>query len=343
MKIAYILALLKIPKVGPKTAEFILSNCKSDISSVTELLHGFEASKKYRPSMYIPSLNEIENAYAKALAVLRMCDEQGVRVLTVDDIHYPARLRELPDKPLLLYVKGSVTALNTKYSIAAIGTREPSEFGRRAGYRLAQLFTERGFSIVSGLATGCDKIAHQACLDARGCTVAVLASGVDYIYPRENKALAADILDKGGCLVSEYEPGIKPQPSYFIARDRLQSGLSDAVVVIETAVKGGTMHTVKFSELQHRRLACLSHPAAHRFHDKAQGNNMLIAEKSAFPLGDSRQIDMFINSLIGSRSESLNNASKTSSSHPTNHPANSDLSSRQKTKDNQLHIFKKCT
>lgn len=298
MKAEYILTLLKTPRIGRKTAEFIMASCPDNPLRVTDLLDCFHIARKKKPSMPIPTLDDLHVAHEKALIVLSKCEQSGVEVLSSEDKHYPDRYRDIPDRPLLVYAKGNLQSLNTEHSVAIIGTREPSAFGNKAGYRLAQLFAEQNFTVISGLATGCDTIAHRACLDAGGQTVAVLASGVDYIYPKENRGLAQEILETNGCLISEYEVGVKPQPVFFVDRDRLQSGLSDAVIVIETDIKGGTMHTVKFSQQQDRYLACLSHPAQYRDHDKAQGNNMLIHDRKAFPLGSSEEISRFRNLLV---------------------------------------------
>lgn len=306
MKAEYILTLLKTPRIGRKTAETILASCPDNPYRVADLLDCFHAARKHKPSIPTPTLEDLHLAHEKALAVLNKCEQYEVEVLSVDDKHYPNRYRNMPDRPLLVYAKGNVQSLNAEHSVAIIGTREPSAFGNKAGYRLAQLFAEQKFTVISGLATGCDTIAHRACLDAGGQTVAVLASGVDYIYPKENRGLAQEILETNGCLISEYEVGMKPQPVFFVDRDRLQSGLSDAVIVIETDIKGGTMHTVKFSQQQDRYLACLSHPAQYRNHNKAQGNNMLIEEKKAFPLGSSEEIARFRNLLMHGRYEDSN-------------------------------------
>jgi DNA processing protein len=187
-----------------------------------------------------------------------------------------------------------LSALNPTRAVAFVGTREPSDYGRKAGEKLALLLTQAGLNIVSGLAIGCDTIGHRACLDSHGQTVAVLAGGLDHIYPKENKGLASEILDKGGCWLAEHPVGVRPQSNFFVERDRLQSGLSDGVVVLETDVKGGTMHTVKFTQLQGRTLACFKHPPKYADHPKAQGNQLLLREGKAMPLGSPEEINAFL-------------------------------------------------
>lgn len=121
-------------------------------------------------------------------------------------------------------------------------------------------YWETGATVVSGLAIGCDTAAHSGCLSVHGETIAVLAHGLDRVYPAVNRELVGEILDTGGCLLSEYPPKTRPFPANFVERDELQAGLSDGVIVVETGVKGGTMHTVRFSQEQRKPLACVKHP-----------------------------------------------------------------------------------
>jgi DNA processing protein len=156
----------------------------------------------------------------------------------------------------------------------------------RVAERLASSAAISGFAIVSGLAHGCDTLAHKGCVDVGGVGVAVLAHGLDKVYPAANKSLAQKLLDCGGCLVSEYPLGMTPMKTAFAERDRLQSGLSDCVLVIETDVKGGTMHTVRFARQQDRLLACIDHPEAWWGQPKVQGNRQMIADRWAVPIAD---------------------------------------------------------
>jgi DNA processing protein len=162
---------------------------------------------------------------------------------------------------------------------------------------------ETGFAIVSGLAHGCDTFGHQGCVDANGIGVAVLAHGLDKVYPAANRGLAEELLERSGCLVSEYALGVGALRTSFAERDRIQSGLSDGVLVIETDIKGGTMHTVRFSREQRRLLACINHPAALRHESKTKGNQMLIAEKSAVPISNGEDLLAFLEKLKAASQE----------------------------------------
>ena len=248
-------------------------------------------------SASVPSIDDFERGCSEAMRVIEEAEGQGVKILSSDDSRFPSQLRTIPDPPVVLYVKGELNAL-AHPALAVVGTREPTSFGAAAAERLGANLGAKGFVVVSGLALGCDTAAHEGCLQARGITVAVLAHGVDYVYPAKNRKLASTILESGGGLVSEYAPGTKPRPSYFVERDRLQSALSLAVIIVETDVEGGTMHTAGFAVKQQRRLACLVHPPKFAAAEKARGNQKLIKEAGAFPLEKKEDLDVFIAQLL---------------------------------------------
>ncbi|MBW8639036.1 DNA-protecting protein DprA [Hoeflea sp. WL0058] len=227
---------------------------------------------------------------------------EGIKFFSFHDEGYPKRLRNIPDPPAMLYVKGDVAGLNAPKSLAVIGTREPTQYGEKVARRSASTAAEAGFVIVSGLAHGCDTYGHEGCLDAHGTGIAVMAHGLDKIYPAANRGLAGRLLEFGGCLVSEYPLGVTPMRQAFAERDRIQSGLSDAVLVIETDVKGGTMHTVRFSREQHRALACIKHPSNWNREDKTRGNQQLIAQNIARGVSDGAELIAFLNKIKDARS-----------------------------------------
>lgn len=128
-------------------------------------------------------------------------------------------------------------------TVAIVGTRKPTSYGKEVTYKLASDLASHGVVIVSGLAIGVDSIAHRAALDIGGITIAIVANGVDIIYPAANQRLAKDILDNNGAIISEYEPGVEARNYQFLERNRIVSGLSDAVIVTEAAIRSGTMST----------------------------------------------------------------------------------------------------
>lgn len=215
-------------------------------------------------------------------------------VLYPTDPLFPPRLAALSRPPEKLHVRGD-PSVPGRPSIAVIGTRSPSDFGRQAGAEFIRTVIDAGFVVVSGLAAGCDTVAHTACVAADRPTVAFLPSGLDCIFPPENQELAEDIVKTGGCLVSEYEDEKPPRDFRFIARDRLQSGLSAGVIVIETDVEGGTMETVRFALEQGRPLACIaSHPEEYRGLSSFAGSRKLINEGAAVPLYTKEDLDRFL-------------------------------------------------
>ncbi|MCY1018260.1 DNA-processing protein DprA [Pyxidicoccus sp. MSG2] len=191
-------------------------------------------------------------------------------MLSFADPEYPLFLKAIPDRPSVLYVKGTLPPDHR--TIACIGTREPSTFGTEVTKRITGFLASRGWSIVSGLALGVDALAHQAALDASGHTVAILANGLDAVYPKKNAQLAEQILARGGAWVSEQPFGAPAVPRNLVQRDRLQSGMSVGIIVMQTDIEGGSMHTVRFCLTQGRQLwAPLPPPGVHAAEPKSQG------------------------------------------------------------------------
>lgn len=181
---------------------------------------------------------------------------------------------DIEDPPVTLYVKGDARCLNDIFSIAVVGTRHPSEYGEDAAYKLGSLLAKKGITVIGGLAEGCDTAAHKGCLKSNGRTIAVLAHGLDRVYPAQNKKLAEDIF-LNGCLISEYPPGEPANKGNFIQRDRLQSALSAGIIVVETDIAGGTMHTVYYCLRQDRMLGCIKHPSGYR-QSQSRGNELIL-------------------------------------------------------------------
>ena len=232
-----------------------------------------------------------ERAWDAAEGVLDVCAGQGVSALAFGDSCFPQRLAALQsherDRGVslggfcpVLYYRGSVEALNSDRAVAIVGTREPTAFGRDHALQFGSRLAAEGIVIVSGLARGCDTQAHVGCVRAKGTGVAVMAHGLDRVYPPENARLADQLIASGGCLVSEYPPGAPPTRRAFGFRDRIQAGLADLVIVIETPAKDGTMITVDYARKQGRRVGCLSHPARYAGAAQIAGNTRLLLNGS---------------------------------------------------------------
>lgn len=165
-----------------------------------------------------------------------------INVTTILDSDFPNNLKGLDSAPLVLYYKGSLKCLKIN-SVAIVGTRKITAYGREVTEQFSGGLSSFGVTIISGLAHGVDTAAHKACLSSGGATVAVLGNGLDTIYPSENTILASEIIKKGGAIISEYPLGYPALPENFASRNRIVSGLSDAVIIIEGAEKSGTLLT----------------------------------------------------------------------------------------------------
>lgn len=195
---------------------------------------------------------------ADAEAIVRFCEENEILVLTPRDSRYPERLRTIATPPQILYLRGELKREDRR-AISIVGTRAATTYGRAQTMRLARELAEAGFTIVSGLALGIDGCAHRAALDAKGRTIAVLGGGVAKIYPREHEDLAARIMT-AGAVVSEYHPLMTPLAGNFPARNRIVSGLSVGVLVIESGKRGGSMITARLAAEQNRDLYAVPGP-----------------------------------------------------------------------------------
>ena len=177
----------------------------------------------------------------------------GATLLTLDDPGYPARLRQIYDPPVALYVRGDAAAL-TRPSLAVVGTRHPTPYGLGMAERLSCDLANRGLVIVSGLARGIDAAAHRGALTAKGCTVAIFGTGIDVMYPRENKKIAESILKLGGAWVTEFPVGTFAAPQNFPIRNRIISGLAVGVLVVEAGEYSGTRITSRCALEQNREV-----------------------------------------------------------------------------------------
>ncbi|MCS7296451.1 MAG: DNA-processing protein DprA [Dehalococcoidia bacterium] len=202
--------------------------------------------------------------------------EAGVRALTWLDADYPSLLREIPQSPPVLFVQGRIGP-QFEQAIAVVGTRRVTPYGRRAAEAFCATLAGLGVAIISGLARGIDAIAHETALVHGAPTAAVLAGGLDRIYPRENERLAARIREQG-CLVSEYPLGIPARPDYFPRRNRILSGLARATLVVEAGTGSGALHTANWAFEQGRDVFAVPGSI---FSEQSAGTNQLIREHTA--------------------------------------------------------------
>ena len=181
---------------------------------------------------------------------IKYMNENNIKIININEREYPQALKEIYDPPISLYVKGNIEKLNNK-NIGIVGCRECTEYGKKSAEYFAYNLSKQNINIVSGLAKGIDSYAHLGSLNT-GNTIAVLGNGLDIIYPKENLELANEIIKRGGTIISEYPCGTKPDKMKFPARNRIISGISKGVIVVEAKEKSGTLITVNFALEQGR-------------------------------------------------------------------------------------------
>ena len=200
----------------------------------------------------------------------------GTRALTWHDPEYPPRLKEIYDLPPVLYVRGELAPEDERL-IAVVGTRKPTAYGREAAHRLSYDLARAGVTIVSGLARGIDSIVHRAALEAGQRTIAVLGSGIDVIYPRENSMLAEEIA-RNGAVLSEHPLGTRPDAQNFPRRNRIMSGMTLGTVVIEAGERSGALLTANHALEQNREVFAVP---GNIFSPGSRGTNRLISDARA--------------------------------------------------------------
>ncbi|GAE36467.1 DNA-processing protein DprA [Halalkalibacter akibai] len=220
--------------------------------------------------------------------VISRSDAQNIKIISYYDDLYPSNLRFIKNSPLFLHVKGNLNLLKVNHSIACVGTRNPSNNTLQLIGDIIKGLVKEGMVIVSGLAKGIDAISHKECLDNNGRTIAVLAHGLDTIYPKENRTLSERIIEHDGVLVSEYPIGTNIQRSNFVARNRIVSGLSQGLIVFEADEKSGTMHTARYAYSQGKHIFCPY--VAKDNQDLSTGIKKLLESGSAIPITNAKDV-----------------------------------------------------
>ena len=222
----------------------------------------------------------VDKATRLAVIQKKQAMKKGISIISWKDTLYPSNLLTIEDFPPLLYFKGHFPILNRPLSAAVVGSRQATDHILKIGSLISEVLAYLGYTIVSGMALGCDTAAHIAAMQNRCPTVAVLPGGTDVIYPGENSFLYHRILESHGGLISEYVPGTPPAPFRFVRRDRLQSGLARFVVLLSSHLKGGAMHTAS-SAIRQRRPLFVYDPG--NFHAGERGNQYLIHHGMGIP------------------------------------------------------------
>lgn len=271
----YQVALTMIPQIGPVYARALAEafDCAKDIfCAPVSSLQKVEGLTDFR----IRALRKFKGM-DKAEEEAQFISKNNIRTLYIKDSGYPQRLLNCPDAPVLLYVKGDV-ALNNSRVVAVIGTRVNTDYGRRLTEKLIEDLNEYKVLVLSGLAFGIDALAHRAALKNGLPTAAVLAHGLDLLYPPQHAGLARDMIGNSGALITEFRSGTQPDRHNFPSRNRIVAGMCDAVIVIETGDRGGSLITAELANGYNRDV--FAFPGRTTDHRSA-GCNELIRQNKA--------------------------------------------------------------
>lgn len=299
-------ALSLMRNIGSKTLIALMNdiiNRELVISSADALYCYLE---EIQPSRVKFTDKSVEKAYNEANILIHESSRLGIGILTYFDPRFPDALRKTvgengkADPPAILYYKGNIEALQMP-SVAVIGTREPTKEGKYAGGVISSQLAENGYNIVSGLALGCDTTGHMGALAVNGITTAFLAHGLDSVYPSENASLAERILYQGGLLLSEYPIGTRCNAYRLVARDRLQAGLANATLVVQTGIKGGTMHAVRATLASSKPLFVVRFNEMVMNHRNVCGNSLLISQ-GGIPVNKNTDLPNLLQKVLGSSS-----------------------------------------
>lgn len=246
---AYWVAFNKVAGIGPARLTALLAVCGSIEAAWKASIQQLQAANLDKRSQenLLLARRQIDLA-----AEWQRIGRTGAHVLTWDDEHYPANLRETDAPPPVLYVRGELRP-EDMLAVAIVGTRRASAYGREVAHMAATELVHNNVTVISGLALGVDTVAHRAALEAGGRTIAVLGSGVDQVYPTQNRELA-DAIIANGALVSEYPMGTRPEANNFPPRNRIISGLSRGVVIVEASQRSGALITAQFAAEQGREV-----------------------------------------------------------------------------------------
>jgi len=264
-----VLGLSLIPGIGEVRFNRLLKHFKrvSDVfnAEVEVLAEVGRISRKMAES--------IKRGYdcAEVQKILAKLSNAGIKIVTMEDADYPGKLREIYDPPPVLYFAGDMPSANAP-SVAVIGSRKASSYGKSMTERITAELVAAGMVIVSGFARGIDYVAHSTAIENRGKTIAVMGCGLDIIYPSENKQLYEKII-RSGCAITEFKPGTPPEAGNFPKRNRIISGISAGVVIIEAAQKSGALLTARHALDQGREVFAVPGPANSA---SSEGTNKLI-------------------------------------------------------------------
>ena len=284
----YQIALTLIPNIGPVQAKILLQHCNAE-----EIFH---AKKSFLEK--IEGIGPVRAAsiaafkdFTQAEEEIKFIEKYKIKPLFVTDSDYPKRLLNCYDSPTLLFYKGEAD-LNASKIVAIIGSRSHTDYGKLATEKIIKDLVNQNVLVVSGLAYGIDSIAHKAAVKNDLSTVGVLAHGLDQIYPAEHAGLAKDMIKHNGGLLTEFRSNSKPDKHNFPTRNRIVAGMSDATIVIETGIKGGSMITAELANSYNKEVFALPGKITD---SKSTGCNYLIKNNKAMLLTDAEELIQVMN------------------------------------------------
>jgi len=267
-----LVALLQVPNFGPRTVRLLLKHTRVESAEDIFSLPAREIQKVDGIGADLADKLAKFDGWKKVDRHIKKAQKAGAYLVGINCPHYPELLKHIYDPPVVLWVKGDPEALS-KPGIAVVGTRNPGRYGLQQAGEWSKKFTDAGLSVISGLAYGIDAMAHRTAVENGGTTVAVLGSGIDWIYPQKNRGLAEKICAGGGAVITEYPPGTKPDAGNFPERNRIVSGMSHGVLAVESGLKGGSMITARLALDQNREVFVIPHQLGYL---KGEGCNYLV-------------------------------------------------------------------
>lgn len=279
----YQIALTLVPNIGPIQAKILLQHCEAEeiFHAKRSWLEKIEGIGPARADNIIAFKD-----FSAAEKEIRFIEKAGVKPLFLTDSDYPKRLLNCSDSPILLYYQGEAD-LNASKIIAIIGTRSNTEYGKHITEKLIEELVDQKVTIISGLAFGIDAIAHKAALRSKLPTIGVLAHGLDQIYPLEHSGLSRDMVKNSGGLLTEFRSRIKPDKHNFPSRNRIVAGMTDATIVVETGIKGGSMITAELANGYNKDVFAFPGKTTDA---KSAGCNNLIRTNRAMLLSDAQEL-----------------------------------------------------
>lgn len=279
----YQIALSLVPNIGPVQAKILLQHCEAEeiFHAKKSFLENIEGIGPVRAAS-ITSFKDFSIAEEE----IKFIEKYKIKPLFIADPGYPQRLLNCYDSPTMLYYKGEAD-LNASRIIAIIGTRSHTEYARQVTEKIVKELAEENVTIVSGLAYGVDAIAHKAALKNNLPTIGVLAHGLDQVYPPDHTSLAKDMVKNNGGLLTEFRSKSKPDKHNFPTRNRIVAGMSDATIVIETGIKGGSMITAELANSYNKDVFAIPGKITD---SKSAGCNYLIRNNKAILLTDTAEL-----------------------------------------------------